>query len=358
MAEERYGTWQRWSEERLRLRAIVEFLRHKTVPIHRYSFVYYFGSITLFLFLVQVITGILLLLYYRPSADAAYESVQFIMSKVRFGWLIRSIHSWSANLMVGWVFVHMFSTLFYRAYRRPREFTWVSGALMLFLTLAFAFTGYLLPWNKLAFFATKVGTEIAGDVPLVGKYVMLLLRGGEDVTEATLSRFFGIHVAILPALATVILGIHLALVQVHGMSRPISVRAEREIPFYPDFLLRDLAVWILVLALLGTLATLYPWPLGEKADPLAPAPPGIKPEWYFLFMFQTLKFLPSKIFLFEGEMVGIMAFLVGGLVLLLVPFLDVWAQREQQNRWVTTLGILAVAYLVIMTILGLALPAM
>jgi cytochrome b6 len=356
MEEARRG-FVSWTEERLRLRAIREFLTHKTVPVHRYSFVYYFGGITLFLFIVQVITGILLLLYYRPSADAAYESVQFIMSKVRFGWLIRSIHSWSANLMVGWVFVHMFSTFFYRAYRQPRELTWVSGALMFFLTLAFAFTGYLLPWNKLAFFATKVGTEIAGDVPLVGKYILLLLRGGEDITEATLSRFFGIHVAILPALATAILGIHLALVQVHGMSRPISVRAEREIPFYPDFLLRDLAVWILVLALLATLATLYPWPLGEKADPLAPAPPGIRPEWYFLFMFQTLKLLPSRVLLLEGEEIGILAFLLGGLVLLLVPFLDVWAHREQANRWVTAVGVLAVVYLVVMTVLGLALPA-
>ncbi len=346
----------RWADERLRLGAVGEFLRHKGVPVHRLSYVYYFGGITLFFFVIQVITGLLLLMYYRPTADAAYESITFIMSRVRFGWLIRSIHSWSANLMVFWVFVHMAGAFFVRAYRRPRELTWVSGALLFLITLTFGFTGYLLPWNKLAFFATKVGTEIVGSVPWVGKGLLLLLRGGPDVTEATLTRFFGIHVAILPALTTVILGVHLLLVQIHGMSHPIGTNPHGSIPFYPNFLLREAAVWLVLLAALAALATLFPWPAGEKADPLAPAPAGIKPEWYFLFMYQTLRLLPGHILGLEGEMVGVVAFGLAALVLIAVPFLDVWAARERRHALVTLLGALAVAFVVMMTLWSL-LPA-
>ena len=141
---------------------------NKTVPVHRLSYWYFLGGMTLFLFVVQVLTGILLLLYYRPGANEAFESVQYIMTQVQFGWLIRSIHSWSANLMIFTAFAHMFSVLFLKAYRKPRELTWVSGMLLLFLVMGFGFSGYLLPWNTLAFFATKVGTQMAGQVPLIG----------------------------------------------------------------------------------------------------------------------------------------------------------------------------------------------
>src|SRR3990172_4326166 len=184
-----------WLNERLRYESAETFLEKKAVPVHRYAITYYTGGITLFFFILLVLTGLLLLMYYRPTSDAAFESVRLIISKVRFGWLIRSIHAWSANAMVAAVVLHLLATFFGRAYRKPRELTWVSGA--------------LLPWITLAFFATQVGTEIAGDVPLVGKALLVLLRGGEDITEATLSRFFGIHVAILPALITLLLGLHL-----------------------------------------------------------------------------------------------------------------------------------------------------
>ncbi len=342
-----------WLQERVRYRGAMAFLEHKEVPLHRYAVTYYTGGIALFLFLVQVLTGLLLLMYYRPTSDAAYESVRLIISRVQFGWLVRSIHVWSANLMVLAVWAHLAATFFGKAYRRPRELTWVSGALLLLITLTFAFTGYLLPWNTLAYFATKVGTEIAGDVPLIGKAMMVLLRGGEDVTEATLSRFFGIHVAILPAITTLLLGLHLLLVQVHGMSRPISAPVKGAEPFYPQFMLRDFVVWVVLLGGVAALATLIPWPLGDKADPLAPAPVGIKPEWYFLFMYQALRMLPSHINGLEGEKVGIIVFALAGAVVLLVPFLDVWAQREHSHRIVAALGAAALAFVVAMTVLGL-----
>jgi cytochrome b6 len=154
---------------------------------------------TLFLFGIQVCTGILLLLYYRPSADEAYESVRFLMTDVSFGWLIRSIHSWSANLMIGAALVHMFSVFLLKAYRSPREVTWLSGVVLLALSFAFGFSGYLLPWNQLAFFATKVGTDIMGVMPVVGPFMLRFLRGGDQITGGTLTRFYGFHVAILPS---------------------------------------------------------------------------------------------------------------------------------------------------------------
>jgi len=209
-----------WFEERLGLEAIREFIAHKTVPVHSATIWYYFGGITLFLFVIQVLTGILRLLYYRPSPEEAFASVQFIMTKVEFGWLVRSIHSWSANLMVLTAMIHMFSVFFLRAYRRPRELTWLSGVALLFITLGFGFSGYLLPWNEVAFFATKVGTDIAGTVPVIGSFLVRFLRGGEEVGGATLTRFFGFHVAVLPGVTTLLLLFHLALVQKAGISSP------------------------------------------------------------------------------------------------------------------------------------------
>jgi cytochrome b6 len=344
-----------WLEERLRWQAASQYLRHKTVPAVRHGYVYYFGGITLFLFLVQVFTGLLLLMYYRPTADAAYESVRFIMARVQFGWLVRSIHSWAANLMVFWVFAHMFGSFFVRAYRRPRELTWISGALLLFLTLAFGFTGYLLPWNTLAYFATKVGTEIVGAVPLVGHGLLVLLRGGEDVTEATLSRFFGIHVAILPALTTLVLALHLLLVQVHGLSRPEG-RGDRAVTFVPEFVLREAMVWLLVTGALATLAVLRPWPVGAKADPLASAPAGIRPEWYFVFMFHTLKLMPSHVLGVEGETLGVAAFMVLAALVVAVPLLVRDEGDGRVSRIARTAGLIGVAYMVGMTILGYLAP--
>ena len=153
-----------WIDERVDLQDLVDFMGKKYVPIHRHSIWYYFGGVTLFLFIIQVVSGILLLMYYKGSEDLAFESIQFIMSKVQFGWLIRSVHSWAANLFILAAVIHMFSVYFTKAYRKPREITWLTGMLMLFLGMGFGFSGYLLPWNELAFFATKVGTDIAGAV--------------------------------------------------------------------------------------------------------------------------------------------------------------------------------------------------
>jgi len=350
-----------WLDERFGAGSIEEFLRHKTIPIHRHSVWYYFGGMTLFLFVIQVLTGILLLLYYRPTPNDAFESVQYMMTQVRFGWLIRSVHSWSANLMIFTAFVHMFSVYFLKAYRKPRELTWVSGMLLLFIIMGFGFSGYLLPWNTLAFFATKVGTDMGGSIPIVGKWMLIFLRGGEEVTGATLTRFFGFHVAVLPGLATVLLAMHLMLVQQLGMSVPPGVERaiaegrepRRIMPFFPNFLLRDMIGWYAALGVLGALAAIFPWELGAKADPFAAAPAGIRPEWYFLFMFQTLKYLPSKVLFVDGELLGIFGFSAAALVWVAVPFLDRQIGFGRTTRFFTGLGVFVIGYMMVFSWLAL-----
>ncbi len=347
----------RWLDERMGLDGIFSFLRHKEVPRSSSSIWYYFGGASLFLFIVQVITGSLLLMYYRPGPSSSFESLQFIVGKVHFGWLIRDIHSWSANLMVLCVLIHMFSVFFLKSYRKPRELTWMSGMILLALVFTFGFSGYLLPWNQLAFFATKIGTDMAGTVPVVGDYILEIVRGGQDVTGATLQRFFGLHVAILPGIFAVVLSFHLFLLQRQGMSQPVqwdSLPPEQKpvMPFYPNFVLREFIFWMCALAVISALAVFFPWELGVKADPFAPAPAGIRPEWYFMFMFQTLKFLPPHVGPLEGEFLGLTVFNLAGVIWFFLPFWDRSGGRGRAAKLISWLGVFVVAYIIVMTILG------
>jgi len=242
-----------------------------------------------------------------------------------------------------------------KAYRKPREMTWVSGTILLVLTLCFGFSGYLLPWNTLAFFATRVGTEIAGALPFIGKHLLHLMRGGEDVTGATLTRFFGFHVAVLPMITTALVLVHLLLVQIQGMSLPLrrdgSVPKEfgKRMPFFPNFLARDALAWVVTIGILAALAAIFPWELGEKADPYASAPAGIRPEWYFVFMFETLKLIPAKIGPIDGEILGILGFGACGLLLVLVPFIDRSANHGRWSLGFTIAGVIALVYMAVMT---------
>ena len=353
-----------WIDARLSIRQLTDYMSHKVVPQHGHSIFYYLGGLTLFLFLVQVVTGILLLMYYRPGADSAYESVKFIISEVTFGWLIRSLHSWSANLMIFAAFLHMFTVFFTQAYRPPREMTWLTGIAVLALALTFGFSGYLLPWNELAFFATRVGTGMMHAIPVVGPYLLEILRGGEEVTGATIGRFFGLHVAILPALFTAVLAVHLLLVHRQGMSEPVdwhstNVEKKKFMKFFPNFLYRDILIWLIALNVLALLAVIFPdgigvihWPLGNKADPFAPPPEVIRPEWYFMFAFQALKMLPPKMLFMEGEQFGLLIMGAGGVIWLLVPFLDRRSERNQRSPLWMWFGWGVVAFIVGMTIWG------
>lgn len=340
-------------KQRYSLGGLTDLATHKAVPLHRHTFWYYWGGMTLALIGTQIASGLLLLLYYRPSAEGAFESVRFIMTRVEFGWLVRSVHAWSAHLAILSAMVHLASTFFLKAYRPPRELTWVTGVLLFYLLMGFGFTGYLLPWNTLAFFATKVGTEIAGIPPVVGPALQTFLRGGGDVTEVTLTRFFWLHIAVLPALLAGILLAHLFMIQIQGMSKPPSVKADRSMPFFPNFFLRDLVAWTLALGVVLSLSVYWPATLGEKADPFAPTPEGIQPEWYFLWMFQTLKLFPSHWLGMEGELIAVALTGLAGLLLLLVPWLDRPA-RKGRSHWAARLaGLLGLGYVLGMTVYAL-----
>lgn len=347
----------KWLDERYNLSGLIEFAKKKSVPKFRETIWYYFGGIALLLFVIQVLSGILLLMYYQGTENTAYESVKFISTKVSFGWLIRSVHSWSANLMIFSIFIHMFSVYFLKSFRKPRELTWYTGFALLAISMAFGFSGYLLPWNELAFFATKVGTDIARQVPVIGEGVLILLRGGEEVTGATLSRFFGFHVAVLPGIFTVLLTLHLIFIQRQGIAEPedwkeMPETEKKHIPFFPNFTMRELLVWLIVINILAILAVFFPWELGNKANPFASAPVGIRPEWYFMFMFQVLKLLPGEILVFSGEFVGITAFGIGILLWFLVPFWDRKTPKGKRNKIINYVGIFVVIFIIVFTILG------
>ena len=258
--------------------------------------------------------------------------------------------------------LHMFSTMMLKAYRPPREMTWVSGYLLFLLTLGFGFSGYLLPWNKLAYFATTVGTNIVQSVPLLGDWLLQVLRGGQDVTINTLYRFFAAHVVILPLAFVGIIALHLLLIQRQGMAPPVGAKiAPRGMKFFPSFALRDALLWLACLMALATLAVFLPygpgipgmdWELGEKADPLAPAYPGIKPEWYFLWEYQLLKEFPPHLFGLEGPQVCLLLIAILFGIWAIIPWLDRRAYRDKASPAFSDFGWAAILFLTYLTLMG------
>jgi len=357
------GGLRGWLERRYQLTPLLEFLRHKQVPLGPHSLAwYYLGGVTLFFFCVQVVTGALLLMYYQPGEATAYESIRFLTTKVPFGWLMRSVHSWSAQLMIFSLVLHMFSTMLLKAYRPPRELTWVSGYVLFALTLGFGFSGYLLPWNGLSYFATTVGTNLVRSVPLVGNWCLQVLRGGPDVTINTLYRFFAIHVVILPLVFVGWISLHLLFVQRQGMAPPLGAKvAPRGMKFFPSFAVRDLLLWLACFLVLLSLAVFAPygpgipgmdWELGEKANPMAPAYPGIKPEWYFLWEYQLLREFPPHIFGLEGPQVCLLLIVVLLGLWAVIPWLDRRAARDKPSPVLTDFGWAAILFLTFLTLMG------
>lgn len=351
----RHGRVAGWFEERLHASDLFAALLHVRIPLSAQT--YYLGGIALFLFGVQLVTGTLLSLYYKPTPEAAYDSVKYITSVVDFGWLIRSIHHWGATLMLVAVILHMLRIFVQAAYKYPRELTWMFGVGLFLVTIGFGFTGYLLPWDQKAFWATTVGTEIAGSVPFVGESLLNLLRGGPDVTDATLSRFFGMHVLVLPLMFGGLIAVHLAIVHQLGLAsrkhadprpaRPGEIVApvkEPLKPFFPHYVLDEVVAWAAVLAVIVILASVLPAGLEDKADPLV-TPAHVKPEWYFLAVYQLLKIVPRTI--------GVLApaALVG--VILVLPLLDRNREIAPRRRLLALLlAVVTLAAMVVLTIWG------
>jgi len=205
-----------WLDERMGLLAIWNTVFDRKVP--KVNWWYTLGSATLFLAIMQAATGIFLSIYYVPTPEDAYNSIEYIMNEVAFGWLVRGMHHWGATLMVIFVFLHMLRVFFYAAYKFPREVTWITGVLLLLVTLGLGFTGYLLPWNQRSYWATAVGSSILATVPLIGDFLMRVMRGGDDLTFLTLSRFYGVHIWFLPAALFSLIGVHLYLIVRNGIS--------------------------------------------------------------------------------------------------------------------------------------------
>jgi quinol-cytochrome oxidoreductase complex cytochrome b subunit len=346
----------RWLDSRLSLTPLIEWSRHKTVPVHKEAFWYYMGGIVMIFLVTQFLSGILLMVYYVPDLKSAHSSILNLNTQVNFGWFIRSVHSWGANLLILGLYFHFFSTLLMKSYRPPREFTWWTGLAMMGILFTFGFSGYLLPWDQTSFFASKVGIDIANNIPFIGPFMAGLLRGGAAISQDTLSRFFTLHVIVLPLCLLPLFGLHLLLIQVHGTSSPAWFKRLPEDKrqyekFFPEFLLKDFMGWLIVLNILAILVTLFPWGLGPQAQPFQPAPPGIKPEWYFLFLFQFFRLLPAKIGPVPGEQFGILLFGLVVLSLFVLPFWDT-GQSALRSKVATGYGWLLLGLFAVLTVMG------
>ena len=345
-----------WLDNRVEVSVLVDFAHKqltKLAPGHL-NWLFSFGTVTLVFFACQFVSGLLLMIYYEASADSAYESVKFIMEQVRFGWLIRQVHAYSAHFMIAFLCLHAIRVFFHGGYKKPREMTWLFGFALLVVAISFAFTGYLLPWDQLSFWGTTIGTEIAGTTPVIGKYLLIVLRGGETISDVTLTRFYAAHVVVLPWVFAMLVGMHLFLIYYKGLSTldrtdvpektPEELKKTGGKPFYPEHVLKAAIVVLLVLAFMILMIIYSPIPLSDRADPFN-TPGGIKPAWYFLPMYQALKYMP--------KMIGIIGLGLVILTIWLLPFLDRTPERQISRRPLAmSLGILFIVANLILALLG------
>ncbi|MFI5246986.1 MAG: cytochrome b N-terminal domain-containing protein [Nitrospirales bacterium] len=307
-----------WLDSRLKLKSLEKSLLDEPIPGGA-SWIYVFGSATLFLFVLQAVTGMFLAVYYAPTPDHAYDSVQFIENQVTFGWFVRGLHHWGASGMVVAVGLHMLQVFLYGAFKPPREMMWIVGVVLFLLVMGFAFTGYLLPWDQTAYWATRIGINMVGTVPLVGDFLMKVMRGGETLGALTLSRFFAVHVLFLPALIIMGIMLHLFILRRVGPAGPWDEQkaAAGSETFYPRQVYMDAVVMLSVFVVLAILATLVPFPLTDKANPSDTSFVPV-PEWYFLFYYELLKYV-------HGPLEPLATWVLPALaifVMLLWPFID------------------------------------
>ncbi len=344
-----------WIDERIGLKTLQAKLLIEPIPGGaRYA--YTFGSALLFIFSFQLLTGIMLMFYYAPTADHAWASTKFILEEVDYGWFILSFHFWGSSAMVVLVATHMSQVFLWGAYKKPREMVWLVGILLFLIVMAFGFTGYLLPWDQRAYWATTVGVEIMDKAPIVGDFLARFLRGGPNPGAQTLSRFFVIHVMILPLALMALAGLHLFFFRKAGPAGPFrgspeELRAKTEY-FFPRQVYKDLVVMGIVFVIISALAINWPVELADEASPEA-SDLNPEPEWYFLFLFQILR-LP----IFAGEWGEFFAAIVVPALFLLalvaLPFVNRNPERDLRKRpiavtvWsLTLIGIVVLTWMAI-----------
>ncbi|MFQ5613713.1 MAG: cytochrome bc complex cytochrome b subunit [Anaerolineae bacterium] len=293
-----------------------EFIRHASaepVPYHLKKWWFCLGGTPLYLFIVQVITGIALTFYYVPSPEFAYESVEAITHTIRFGWFIRSIHSWSANLMIVAVILHLLRVFFTGAYRHPRQINWLFGFGLLGITLTFGFTGYSLIFEQMSYWGATVASNLVNTVPLAGSYLRFFMLGGPQIGPNTLTRFYMLHIGVLPTLIILFLGVHVFFIRAHGVKEmhfegEVIPQEKRFFKFWPDHVMTEIIIGVVLMYLLTILALIFPADLGEPADPNR-TPAHIRPEWYFFASFRLLKLLSLRASVLLTLVLGAIAFL-------------------------------------------------
>jgi quinol-cytochrome oxidoreductase complex cytochrome b subunit len=315
------------------------------VPEHLKQWWWCLGGTAAYLFLVQVVTGILLAFHYVPEPSQAYESVQRITETVPYGWYLRSLHRWSSNFMIVAVLLHVLRVFFTGAYRAPREINWIIGCGLLFVTLMFGFTGYSLVYEQLSYWGATVAGNITEAVPLVGVPLADFIRGGETVGGSTLTRFFAFHIGVLPTAMLFLLFLHLALIRLLGVTEfkvKRSSGAAKTFPFFPDHFITEIGIGVTLMFLMTILAVVFPVGLEDKANALV-TPAHIKPEWYFYFTFRWLK-LTSLTF-------AILSLGFFGFMMVAWPFIDRFLQAKTKLREISILiGIVVFACFVVMTV--------
>lgn len=340
-----------WLDSRTGYRAILDTLLHEPLP-RGTGWFFTTGSIVTLLVGIQFVTGVGLSMYYVPSPSLAYDSVRYIMTTLPMGWMLRGLHFWGASFLVVAAVVHMMRVFFFGSYKAPREVTWISGVLMLLVILGFALSGYLLPWDQKAYWATTVTINVARSTPIAGEYIANVLRGGSELGALTLGRWFSAHVFLLPMTLVALIAAHIALMRKHGISGPLKPAPGPGSAFFPWHVVKDTIVMAAVFASLFTVTALVRAPLDPIANP-ADANYIPRPEWYFLSLFQLLKYFPGPLELVATQVLPgiVVAFLF------LLPFLDRGSDRHplhRSRRWLTVAFLAIGAGVLALTGLGLA----
>ena len=343
---------QSWLAERLPLDFFRRFSREQLEePLPRHvNWLHTLGFAALLLLVLQVATGVLLLFYYKPGALTAYNSVKFITEQVTLGWFFRQLHVWGAHFIVIVIFLHMLRVFFYGAYKKPRELTWMVGVGLFLTVMGFALTGYLLPWDEVAFWGTVVATDATKEVPVIGNFILHFMRGGETVSDLTLSRFFALHVSLLPMALFGLIALHMFLIRYHHIA-PLTPSDAPEPkadtswrPYFPEHFKKEMLVAYGLIFLMIGIAIFTKPHLGKAANPMV-TPTGIKPEWYFLPVYQALKYVPGWL--------GVLGNGVFVFFLLLMPLFDRNPERHPRHRKLAVwAGITLVVGTLILGVLG------